>query len=83
MQLGTLESIFEYQGRPGHEIVFVFEARFVDRSFYEAERIIGTEGDGVRIEAMWVDVSEPLDRPLYPDALLALLQARGTAGSER
>jgi len=82
-QLGTLESIFEYQGRPGHEIVFVFEARFVDRSFYEAERIVGTEGDGVRIEAIWIDVSAPLDRPLYPDGMLALLQARGAAGPER
>lgn len=75
-QLGTLESIFEYQGQPGHEIVFVFEAQFVDCSLYEAERIVGTEGDGIRIEAIWVDVSETLDRPLYPDGLLELLGDR-------
>ena len=73
-QLGTLENIFDYHGRPGHEVVFVFEARFADDSYYEAERIVGTEGGGTRIEAVWIDLSEPLDRPLYPDGLLELLR---------
>lgn len=71
--LGTLENIFEYHGRPGHEVVFVCEARFVDSTFYAAERIVGTEGAGIRIEAIWLDVSQPLDRPLYPNGLLELL----------
>ncbi len=71
--LGTLENIFDYHGRPGHEIVFAFEARFVDDSFYAAERIVGTEGAGIRIEAIWLDVSRGLDRPLYPNGLLELL----------
>ena len=72
--VGTLENIFDYHGRPGHEVVFVFEARFADRRYYEAERIVGTEGGGIRIEAIWLDVSEPLDRPLYPNGLLELLR---------
>lgn len=71
--LGTLESIFDYRGRLGHEIVLVFEARFADEAFYAAERIIGTESSGSRIEAIWIDVSEPLDRALYPVGLLELL----------
>jgi ADP-ribose pyrophosphatase YjhB (NUDIX family) len=71
--LGTLESIFEYHGQPGHEIVLVFEARFDDDSFYEAERIVGREGAGIRIEAIWVDVSVAVDRPLYPEGLMDLL----------
>ncbi|MYD95242.1 MAG: NUDIX domain-containing protein [Chloroflexi bacterium] len=71
--VGTLENIFDYHGRPGHEVVLVFEARFVDASFYAAERIVGTEGAGIRIEAIWLDVSRPLDRPLYPNGLLELL----------
>lgn len=71
--VGTLENIFDYHGRPGHEIVFVFETRFADRRYYEAERIVGTEGAGIRIEAIWLDVSRPLDRPLYPNGLLELL----------
>ncbi len=74
--LGTLENIFDYHGRPGHEVVFVFETRFVDASFYAAERIVGTEGAGIRIEAIWLDVSRPLDRPLYPNGLLELLGDR-------
>ena len=74
--LGTLENIFDYHGRPGHEIVFVFETRFSDPAFYEAERIIGTEGAGIRIEAIWLDVSRGLDRPLYPNGLLELLGDR-------
>lgn len=81
--LGTLESIFEYHGRPGHEIVLVFEARFEDASRYEAERIVGTEGGGIRIEAIWLDVSRPLDRPLYPDGLLELLQAQWAEEARR
>lgn len=71
--LGTLENIFDYRGRPGHEIVMVFEARFVDSSYYQAERIVGTEGVGTKFEAVWIDVSQPLDRPLYPNGLLELL----------
>jgi len=72
--VGTLENIFDYHGRPGHEIVFVFETRFSDPAYYEAERIIGTEGAGIRIEAIWLDVSRGLDRPLYPIGLLELLR---------
>ena len=75
--LGTLESIFDYHGKQGHEVVFVFDARFEDASNYAAERIVGTEGGGIRIEAIWIDVSQPLDRPLYPEGLLELL--RGAA----
>lgn len=71
--LGTLENIFDYHGRPGHEIVMAFRVRFVDASFYAAERIVGTESEGTRIEAIWLDVSQPLDRPLYPEGLLELL----------
>lgn len=32
--LGVLENIFEYQGKPGHEIVFVYDGRFTDASVY-------------------------------------------------
>ena len=41
--LATLESIFERAGQPGHQIVFLFDADFADRSHYAAELIIGTE----------------------------------------
>ena len=73
--LATLENLFERDGQHAHHIVFLFDADFVDRSRYAAELIIGTESSGKRIEAMWVDVSQPLDGPLYPQGLLELLTA--------
>ena len=73
--LGVLENIYSKDDRDWHEIVFMFEARFVDGSLEAAERMVGVEGDGDRIEAVWLDVSEPLDAPLYPPGLLELLRA--------
>ena len=81
--LGALENIFDYHGRTGHEIVLAFGARFVDASFYGAERIVGTESEGTRIEAIWLDVLRPLDRPLYPDGLLELLGEEESCSSGR
>ena len=72
--LGTVENIFEREGQPAHWIVLLFEAEFVDRSRYDSETIEGVEGDGERIEAVWIDVAEPLEWPLYPDDLLGLLR---------
>lgn len=71
--LGVLQNVFTYAGSPGHEIVFVFDARFRDASFYEKEEIAFVEGDRERA-ATW----QPLDAvdagpPLYPDGLLSLL----------
>ncbi len=74
--LGVLENIYAKDDKDWHEIVFMFEARFVDASLEAAERLVGMEGDGDRIEAVWIDVSEPLDAPLYPTGLLELLRAR-------
>ena len=75
--LGVLENIFTYDGRPGHEIVFVFEARLADPALYGREAIEGDE-EGLRFVARWV----PLDRfaaagagPLYPEGLYELLGA--------
>ncbi len=71
--LATLEDLFQRNGEPAHQIVFLFEAQFVDRPLYAAELIVGTESSGKRIEAVWVDVSRPLDGPLYPKGLMELL----------
>jgi ADP-ribose pyrophosphatase YjhB (NUDIX family) len=47
--LGVLENVFEYDGRPRHEIVFVFDARFSDPSWYERTELPVTEaGTGWR-----------------------------------
>ena len=71
--LATLEDLFQRNGEPAHQIVFLFEAQFVDRSLYAAELIVGTESSGKRIQAVWIDASRPLDGPLYPKGLMELL----------
>lgn len=71
--LTTVENIFERDGERAHQIEFLFEAQFVDRSLYRAELIDGTESSGKRIEAVWLDLSQPLDGPLYPEGLRELL----------
>jgi ADP-ribose pyrophosphatase YjhB (NUDIX family) len=75
--LGVLENLFEYAGRPGHEIIFVFDARFSDPSLYlRAELPVTEPGTGWEA-ARWVGI-EALSsgpEPLVPDGLLRLLHA--------
>ncbi len=33
--LGTLENVFTYDGKPGHEIVLVHDGEFADKAMYE------------------------------------------------
>jgi 8-oxo-dGTP pyrophosphatase MutT (NUDIX family) len=72
--LGTLENIFVYEGRRGHEIVLVFDGRLADRSLYQKEVIQGDEF-GLKFKAVWKRLDEfgPGMPPVYPDGLLALL----------
>ncbi|HET7462283.1 MAG TPA: NUDIX hydrolase [Longimicrobium sp.] len=78
--LAVVENVFTYEGRPGHEIVFVFLGRFADPSLYERDELRWTESDGTEWLAEWL----PLDHfaeggpPLYPDGLLGLLREDGT-----
>jgi len=75
--LGTLENIFEHEGNPGHEIVLVYDGRFVDDKLNDDAIVVRGEDDNVMLfDAMW----KPLDffheddtPPLYPDGLLDLL----------
>ncbi|MBN2385434.1 MAG: NUDIX domain-containing protein [Anaerolineales bacterium] len=74
--LGTLENIFLYEGRRGHEIVLVYDGQLADESLYTREEIEGFEID---IHEPFRVVWKPLDEfgpdrpPVYPDGLLDLL----------
>lgn len=74
--LGIFENIFVFLGEPGHELVWTYEGRFVDPSYYATNVVEADEG-GSKFEAHWV----PLETftsgqaPLYPDGLLELLTA--------
>ena len=81
--LGAVESIFTFDGEPGHEIVMVYEADLADESLYEREEIEGRESQGEPITARWMPVAE-FERegapPLYPEGLIALLRSAGAGG---
>jgi ADP-ribose pyrophosphatase YjhB (NUDIX family) len=74
--LGVTENIFTFLGAEGHELVWMFEARFKDASFYEQDVVTCDEG-GSPFEAHWVplDVFTRGEAPLYPDGLLDLLRS--------
>lgn len=74
--LGVFENIFEYLGEPGHELVWVFAARLEQDSLYGSDIVLADESGAV-FEVHWVPLAV-LNRggvPLYPEGLLALLQA--------
>lgn len=56
-QVGIVESIYVYEGKPGHEIVFVYRGRFVDESLYDQPSLTVTEGKRV-FEAHWRSLEE-------------------------
>ena len=73
--LGVLDNIFEFEGQPGHEIVFVFEARFAEAERYEALDVFRLADDGGWVDVAWVAASELEDPvcPLVPEAAVGLL----------
>lgn len=79
--LGTLENLFVYDGQPGHEIVFVYDAVFVDSALYEQAHLVGREDDGFSFKAVWKPLAELRQgsAPIYPTGLLELLHQHGYA----
>jgi len=56
--MGAIENIFTHAGGQGHEIVLVYEARFVDPDFYRRSTFAGAEDDGVPITVSWKPLSD-------------------------
>jgi ADP-ribose pyrophosphatase YjhB (NUDIX family) len=57
--LGVLENIFTYEGQPGHEVVFVYDAEFTDKSLYEQTELYYHElGLAGHFIAKWQSVAE-------------------------
>jgi 8-oxo-dGTP pyrophosphatase MutT (NUDIX family) len=55
--LGCLESIFQFKGTTGHEVIQVYQADFADEKFYEIESINFKEKERVKT-ALWVKINE-------------------------
>lgn len=54
--LGCLENIFVFNGKPGHEIIQLYQCDFADPKFYQMEEIPFAEGDRKKT-ALWVDIN--------------------------
>jgi len=67
----TVENIFTFEGKAGHEIVLVYDAELKDKSLYEKEDIDVTEGD-IWCKAYWLNISDCKSGKviLYPEGIL-------------
>ena len=59
--LGIIESIFTFEDELGHEIVFVYDAKFIDQSFYNKETFYGLQDDGSLFKLLWVNINDCLN----------------------
>ena len=75
--LGVLENIFVFQGEPGHEIVFVYEATFSDPANYDRQSFEICEPNFETYPAVWkhIDDFRSGHLELYPPDLLGLLES--------
>ncbi|MCU4358736.1 NUDIX hydrolase [Acinetobacter ursingii] len=69
--LGVLENLFSFDGQQGHEVVFVYEAEFVDPTLYSQTKINGYESDGSTYIAQWMTLQQLVSEqyPVYPKGI--------------
>lgn len=79
--LGVLENLFTFDGRAGHEVVFVFGAQVSDPRARAHDEWEAVDTDGARHVAAWVplDALRAGSTPLYPTGILELLPPRDHA----
>jgi len=70
--LGISESIFTFEGKKAHELVFFYSATLSD-SDYQEEYIMNE--DGKEDKAIWIDVNDCKNKKLilYPEEILKYL----------
>jgi 8-oxo-dGTP pyrophosphatase MutT (NUDIX family) len=80
--IATIENRFHHRGRPGHEIVLIYEGTLIDESLYPRETIPVIDG-GELLVGCWRrldtfrSTANPLGPPLFPEELVpALLASR-------
>ncbi|MBD8032960.1 NUDIX hydrolase [Solibacillus merdavium] len=74
--LGTVENIFTFNEEVGHEIVQVYDADFVDSTFYTEALFEGKESDGNTFKIMRLPISrfQNDELRLVPKGLLDLIK---------
>ncbi len=79
--LGVVENIFIHEGNQGHEIVFVYDAQFVDKKVYDLPELTVHEDNGEVLRAVWrsLDSFNECHR-LVPEKLGKLLEETRSDG---
>ena len=74
--LGMLENIYNFNDKPYHEIVIVYDGELIDSGLYEQAVMEGQEANGESIHVLWkkLDEFESGKSILYPSGLLDLLR---------
>jgi hypothetical protein len=54
----VVENLFVCDGIPGHEINFLFPARFTDIHFYERKSYSLLEANGDTFKALWIPIGD-------------------------
>ncbi len=73
--LEVLENLFTHEGKPGHEIVYLYDGCFKDANAYRQKSFTVREDTGETFTATWrsLDFFNDYHR-LVPETLIALLQ---------
>ena len=74
-----IENIFVYEGKQGHQIVFVYDAEFVDKSWYDKDELTCFESAiKTPFAAKWLSLAEIKDRNirLVPEGLMSLIKPK-------
>ena len=74
--LSVVENIFEFEGRTGHEIIFLYNAVFVNEAMYSMNLIHGVEeGLDTPLTGSWVSIDDVKHGRvvLYPAAIRPLV----------
>ncbi len=80
--LGVVENIFTCEGEQGHEIVFVYDGRFVDKTVYDLPGLKVHEDNGEVLRAEWRSLdSFDENHRLVPEKIEKLLQETGSDGT--
>lgn len=73
--LGVVENMFEFDGRPMHEIVFIYQGDFEDESLYRQSEFKGVEDNGWEFPCKWYEIAWLREGhlPFYPTGIIDLL----------
>lgn len=75
--LDVLENVYEFNGKTGHEVVFVFDAKFANPELYERPVVQGIEaGKSLTLQGHWIRIADAIGGAVtvYPAAIVNALR---------